>query len=177
MELADSVRYPEQISERDIREVKRIKARVENERLPQGADPTRHLKLGRGSLSDVEWFVQLVQLEHGAAEPSLRTPSTLEALAAAVEHRYVTAPDAETLRAAWVFASRARSALTLWLDRTTDVLPVERSQLEGVARIMGYPPGSASRLESDYLALTRRARTVFERGFYGVEPRREPTTG
>ena len=177
IELADTVRYPETISERDIREVKRIKARVENERLPQGADPTRHLKLGRGSLSDVEWFVQLVQLEHGAEEPALRTPSTLDALAAAVEHDHITARDAATLRAAWVFASRARSALTLWLDRTTDVLPVERSQLEGVARIMGYPPGSASSLESDYLALTRRARTVFERGFYGVEPRREPTTG
>lgn len=177
IELADSVRYPESVSERDIREVKRIKARVENERLPQGADPTRHLKLGRGSLSDVEWFVQLVQLEHAAAVPSLRTPSTLEALAAAVAHRFIAPRDAETLRSAWVFASRARSALTLWLDRTTDVLPVERSQLEGVARIMGYPPGSASRLESDYLAVTRRARAVFERGFYGVEPRREPTTG
>ncbi|KRE23396.1 bifunctional [glutamine synthetase] adenylyltransferase/[glutamine synthetase]-adenylyl-L-tyrosine phosphorylase [Agromyces sp. Soil535] len=177
MELADTVRYPEQISERDIREVKRIKARVENERLPQGADPTRHLKLGRGSLSDVEWFVQLVQLEHGAEEASLRTPSTLEALAAAVEHDHITSSDARTLRAAWVFATRARSALTLWLDRTTDVLPVERSQLEGVARIMGYPPGSASRLESDYLQVTRRARAVFERGFYGVGPRREPTTG
>jgi len=177
MALADTVRYPESISERDIREVKRIKARVEKERLPQGADPTRHLKLGRGSLSDVEWFVQLAQLEHGAAEPSLRTPSTLDALAAGVEHGYVTASDARVLRAAWVFASRARSALTLWLDRTTDVLPVGRSQLEGVARIMGYPPGSASRLESDYLQLTRRARAVFERGFYGVEPRREPTTG
>jgi glutamate-ammonia-ligase adenylyltransferase len=176
MELADSVRYPTQLTERDIREVKRIKARVENERLPQGADPTRHLKLGRGSLSDVEWFVQLVQLQHGAAEASLRTPSTLDALAAAVEHDYVTSADARVLRAAWVFASRARTALTLWLDRTTDVLPVERSQLEGVARIMGYPPGSASQLESDYLQLTRRARAVFERGFYGVEPRREPTT-
>jgi [glutamine synthetase] adenylyltransferase / [glutamine synthetase]-adenylyl-L-tyrosine phosphorylase len=176
IELADSVRYPEEISERDIREVKRIKARVENERLPQGADPTRHLKLGRGSLSDVEWFVQLVQLQHGAAQPDLRTPSTLEALAAAVEHRYISASDAATLRAAWVFASRARSALTLWLDRTTDVLPVERSQLEGVARAMGYPPGSATRLEDDYLQVTRRARAVFERGFYGVEPRREPST-
>ena len=82
-----------------------------------------------------------------------------------------------TLRAAWVLASRARSSLTLWLDRTTDVLPVERSQLEGVARIMGYPPGSATRLEDDYLQVTRRARAVFERGFYGVETRREPTTG
>ncbi len=176
IELADSVRYPESISERDIREVKRIKARVENERLPQGADPTRHLKLGRGSLSDVEWFVQLVQLEHAAAEPSLRTPSTLDALEAAVRHGFVDPADARVLRAAWIFASRARSALTLWLDRTTDVLPVERSQLEGVARIMGYPPGSATRLEDDYLQVTRRARAVFERGFYGVEPRRDPST-
>lgn len=175
-ELADGVRYPAAISEREVREVKRIKARVENERLPQGADPTRHLKLGRGSLSDVEWFVQLVQLEHAASAPALRTTSTLDALSASVAAGLVDETDAETLRAAWVFASRARSALTLWLDKTTDVLPVERTQLEGVARIMGYPPGSATRLEHDYLQVTRRARAVFERGFYGVEPR-QPTTG
>ncbi|WP_430646544.1 bifunctional [glutamine synthetase] adenylyltransferase/[glutamine synthetase]-adenylyl-L-tyrosine phosphorylase [Agromyces sp. GXS1127] len=176
-ELADRVRYPSGIADREVREVKRIKARVENERLPQGADPTRHLKLGRGSLSDVEWFVQLIQLEHAARVPELRTPSTLEALAASVDAHLVAGDDAETLRAAWVLASRARSALTLWLDRTTDVLPVERTQLEGVARLMGYPPGSATALEHDYLAVTRRARAVFERGFYGVEPRRDPTVG
>ncbi|GAA1509422.1 glutamate-ammonia-ligase adenylyltransferase [Agromyces terreus] len=174
--LADTIRYPEQISDRDIREVKRIKARVENERLPQGADPTRHLKLGRGSLSDVEWFVQLEQLEHAASAPDLRTTSTLDALAACVEHGYIAESDAETLRIAWLFASRARSSLTLWLQRTTDVLPVERTQLEGVARIMGYPPGSATQLEHDYLGVTRRARAVFERGFYGEEERREPST-
>lgn len=176
-ELADSVRYPERISDQDVREVKRIKARVENERLPQAADPTRHLKLGRGSLSDVEWFVQLEQLKHGASVVELRTTSTLDALQAAAAHGLVDASDAEVLRAAWVFASRARSALTLWLDRTTDVLPVERSQLEGVARIMGYPPGSAVQLEHDYLQVTRRARAVFDRGFYGLEPQRTPTTG
>lgn len=174
-ELADTVRYPHEISEQEVREVKRIKARVENERLPQGADPTRHLKLGRGSISDVEWFVQLVQLQHAAEIAALRTTSTLGALAAATDAGLVDSDDAETLRAAWVFASRARSALTLWLDRTTDVLPVERSQLEGVARIMGYPPGSATALEHDYLQLTRRSRAVFERGFYGLEPKREPT--
>ncbi|WP_438855949.1 bifunctional [glutamine synthetase] adenylyltransferase/[glutamine synthetase]-adenylyl-L-tyrosine phosphorylase [Agromyces sp. M3QZ16-3] len=176
-ELADTVRYPSGIADQEVREVKRIKARVENERLPQGADPTRHLKLGRGSLSDVEWFVQLIQLEHAAEVPALRTTSTLDALGASVEAGLVEASDAETLRAAWIMASRARSALTLWLDKTTDVLPVERTQLEGIARIMGYPPGSATALEDDYLAVTRRARAVFERGFYGLEPRREPTVG
>jgi glutamate-ammonia-ligase adenylyltransferase len=174
-ELADSVRYPTSISDRDVREVKRIKARVENERLPQGADPARHLKLGRGSLSDVEWYVQLEQLQHGASVPALRTTSTLDALARAVDAGLIDAEDAETLRNAWILASRARSALTLWLDKTTDVLPVDRASLEGVARIMGYPPGSASDLEHDYLAATRRARAVFERGFYGVEARREPS--
>ena len=176
-ELADSVRYPAHISDQDVREVKRIKARVENERLPQAADPTRHLKLGRGSLSDVEWFVQLEQLKHGASVVDLHTTSTLDALRAAAQHGLIEPADAEVLRAAWVFASRARSALTLWLDRTTDVLPVERSQLEGVARIMGYPPGSAVQLEHDYLQVTRRSRAVFERGFYGLEPQRTPTTG
>ncbi|UAJ78035.1 bifunctional [glutamine synthetase] adenylyltransferase/[glutamine synthetase]-adenylyl-L-tyrosine phosphorylase [Leifsonia sp. ZF2019] len=173
--LADEVRYPAEIGERQIREVKRIKARVENERLPQGADPSRHLKLGRGSLSDVEWFVQLIQLEHGAAIPALRTPSTLDALAVAAEHGFVTEEDAAKLREAWVFASRARSAMTLWTNKTADVLPSDRVALDGVARLMEYPPGSATRLEEDYLAVTRRARAVFERSFYGIQERPAPT--
>lgn len=166
-ELANSVRYPESIAEQDVREVKRIKARVENERLPQAADPARHLKLGRGSLSDVEWFVQLLQLQHGARVPGLRTTSTLGALAAAEEAGFVDAEDARRLRDAWVLASRARSAMTLWTAKTSDVLPTDRQQLEGVARLLEYPPGSASVFEDAYLRTTRLARQVFERRFYG----------
>ncbi|WP_295127829.1 bifunctional [glutamine synthetase] adenylyltransferase/[glutamine synthetase]-adenylyl-L-tyrosine phosphorylase [uncultured Leifsonia sp.] len=173
--VADEVRYPASIGEQEVREVKRIKARVENERLPQGADPSRHLKLGRGSLSDVEWFVQLVQLQHAAAIPALRTTSTLEALAVAVEHGFIDADDAAKLQDAWLFASRARSAMTLWTNKTADVLPSDRVALEGVARLLEYPPGSASRLEEDYLAVTRRARAVFERSFYGLPQRPAPT--
>jgi glutamate-ammonia-ligase adenylyltransferase len=165
--LADRTRYPAAIEERAVREVRRIKARVESERLPRGADPARHLKLGRGSLSDVEWFVQLLQLQHGREQPALRTTSTLEALHAATEAGWVAPEDTERLAAAWRFASRTRSALVLWSGRTTDVLPVERTQLEGIARLLEYPPGSASQLEEDYLAVTRRARQVFEREFYG----------
>jgi glutamate-ammonia-ligase adenylyltransferase len=165
--LADDTRYPESISVADVREVRRIKARVEAERLPQGADPARHLKLGRGSLSDVEWFVQLLQLQHGASVDGLRTTSTLDALAAAVAAGLVPAADAAKLRAAWIIASRARSAMTLWSAKTTDVLPTDRQQLEGIARLMEYPPGSATRLEEDYLRTTRLARQVFERRFYG----------
>lgn len=174
--LADEVRHPEHLDEQEVREVKRIKARVEAERLPKGAEPSRHLKLGRGSLSDVEWYVQLLQLQHAAHVPALRTTSTLDALGAAVEADLVTADDADRLREAWLLASRARSAVVLWTARTADVLPTDRRQLEGVARLLEYPPGSATRLEEDYLGVTRRARAVFERGFYGLTDE-GPATG
>jgi glutamate-ammonia-ligase adenylyltransferase len=166
-ELANQVRYPESVPAADVREIKRIKARVEAERLPQGADSARHLKLGRGSLSDVEWFVQLLQLQNAAKVPELRTTSTLSALDAAVAAELVPEAEAARLRAAWLIASRARSAITLATAKTTDVLPTDRQALEAVSRVLEYPPGSASRLEEDYLRTTRLARQVFERRFYG----------
>ncbi|WP_243225549.1 bifunctional [glutamine synthetase] adenylyltransferase/[glutamine synthetase]-adenylyl-L-tyrosine phosphorylase [Microbacterium sp. CIAB417] len=165
--LADSVRYPEQVDPQGLREIKRIKARVEGERLPQGADPRRHLKLGPGSLSDVEWLVQLIQLQHAADISGLRTTSTLQALDAAVEADLVPADGAERLREAWRLASRLRSAITLLTGQTSDVLPSDRRQLDGVGRLLGYPDRSASDVEEDYLGVTRRARRVFEELFYG----------
>jgi glutamate-ammonia-ligase adenylyltransferase len=163
--LADRLRYPEVLEEASVREIRRIKARMETERLPRGVDPTRHLKLGPGGLSDVEWIVQLVQLQHAAAIPALRTQSTLGALDAAVAHGLIDRDDAAQLRSAWVLASRLRSAITLWTNRTSDLLPVDRAALEGIARILEYPPGSAAQLEDDLLRTTRRARTIFERLF------------
>ena len=163
--LADTVRYPAEFGEAEIREVRRIKARVENERLPQGADPHRHLKLGRGSLSDVEWCVQLLQLRFAHQIPELRTTSTLRALETAAG-QLLPEDDAEQLREAWILASRVRSAITLWLNKTTDVLPHDRGDLDAIARLLEYPPHSATALEEEYLGTTRRARTVFERSFY-----------
>jgi glutamate-ammonia-ligase adenylyltransferase len=142
---------------------------METERLPQGADPKRHLKLGRGSLSDVEWLVQLLQLKHGAEHPSIRTPATLKALGKCVEAGLIEQLDADVLADAWLLASRARSASVLWANKRTDVLPSDRKQLEGMARILEYPAGSATQFEQDYLAITRRARAIFERLFYNAE--------
>lgn len=167
LEMAAPIRYPAHFSDDDAREIRRIKARVEAERLPQGADPHRHLKLGRGSLSDVEWAIQILQLLHGHAVPDIRTPATLQALDALVNHELMASSDAEALREAWLCASRVRTAQTLFSGKTSDVLPSDRSALEGIARLMGYPPLSASVLEEDYLRVTRHARLVFERLFYG----------
>ncbi|WP_439593860.1 bifunctional [glutamine synthetase] adenylyltransferase/[glutamine synthetase]-adenylyl-L-tyrosine phosphorylase [Microbacterium sp.] len=165
--LADDIRYPAMPDAQGLREIKRIKARVENERLPQGVDPARHLKLGPGSLSDVEWLVQLLQLEHAHTVPAMRTTSTIDALRAAQDAGIVTANDADRLADAWRLASRLRSANTLLSGQTSDVLPTDRRRLDGIGRLLGYPPRSATAVEEDYLGATRRARRVFERLFYG----------
>jgi [glutamine synthetase] adenylyltransferase / [glutamine synthetase]-adenylyl-L-tyrosine phosphorylase len=168
VELVDPLRWPEGgISDGVLREIRRIKARVEAERLPRGADPNRHLKLGRGSLSDVEWTVQTLQLQHARAVPALRTPSTRGALAAAVTAGLLGAADAEVLLAAWTLAGRVRNATVLWRGVSSDALPTHLRELDGVARIVGYPPASAARLDEDYVRVTRRARAVVERVFYG----------
>jgi glutamate-ammonia-ligase adenylyltransferase len=168
VELVDPVRWSTGgVGDAVVREIRRIKARVESERLPKGADPHRHPKLGRGGLADVEWTVQLVQLRHAHEVPALRTASTLTALTAAVDAGLVGAADAEVLRIAWTMASRVRNAMVLWRGRNVDVLPTKVGEMEGIARIMGYPPVSASTLEEEYQRVTRRARVVVERLFFG----------
>jgi glutamate-ammonia-ligase adenylyltransferase len=165
--LADDVRYPASVDPQGIREIKRIKARVENERLPQGADPSRHLKLGPGSLSDVEWLVQLLQLQHARTVPAMRTTSTIEALRAAADAGLIPGSAADRLSEAWRLASRLRSANTLLSGQTSDILPTDRNRLDGIGRLLEYPPRSATQVEEDYLGTTRRARRVFEKLFYG----------
>ncbi|HEX5728134.1 bifunctional [glutamine synthetase] adenylyltransferase/[glutamine synthetase]-adenylyl-L-tyrosine phosphorylase [Microbacterium sp.] len=165
--LADDVRYPASVDQQGLREIKRIKARVENERLPQGVDPARHLKLGPGSLSDVEWLVQLLQLEHAHRIAAMQTTSTMGALRAAQAAGLVPDAAADRLAHAWRLASRLRSANTLLSGQTSDVLPTDRKRLDGIGRLLGYPPRSATQVEEDYLGATRRARREFERLFYG----------
>ena len=164
--LIDRYRYPEHMEESAVVEIRRIKARVEVERLPLGADPMRHLKLGRGSISDVEWLVQLLQLKHGFSNANLQTPHTLKALEQLEKAGIVQASDAIVLKQAWQLSSAIRSAVMLAQNKRTDVLPTDRQQLESVARLLEYPRGGAGALEQDYLATTRRARAVFEKLFY-----------
>ena len=71
------------------------------------------------------------------------------------------------LTQAWRLASRLRSANTLLSGQTSDILPVDRQRLDGIGRLLGYPPRSATQVEEDYLGTTRRARRVFEKLFYG----------
>ncbi|MFJ4738517.1 bifunctional [glutamine synthetase] adenylyltransferase/[glutamine synthetase]-adenylyl-L-tyrosine phosphorylase [Streptomyces sp. NPDC088775] len=169
IELIDPLRYPaEGLGEDAIREIRRLKARMESERLPRGADPTLHTKLGRGGLSDVEWTVQLMQMQHGWAEPGLRTTRTREALAAACAAELISGEDAQTLDEAWVLATRVRNAVMLVRGRPGDTFPSGPRELTAVGRYLGYEPGHVGDMLDDYRRITRRARAVMEERFYGA---------
>ncbi|WP_326552654.1 bifunctional [glutamine synthetase] adenylyltransferase/[glutamine synthetase]-adenylyl-L-tyrosine phosphorylase [Micromonospora sp. NBC_01813] len=162
MAVADPVRYPAGGLSRDqIIEIRRIKVRVESERLPRGADPATHTKLGRGGLADVEWAVQLTQLRHAHTVPALRDPRTLAALAAAREAGLIGPADATALRAGWTLASRVRNALMLVRGRASDQLPRHGTELAGVVRLLGGD--DAGEFLDYYLRTARRCRAAAER--------------
>jgi glutamate-ammonia-ligase adenylyltransferase len=167
-QMIDPLRFPAQgLTEADVREIRRIKARVDDERLPRGADPTTHLKLGRGGLADVEWTIQLLQLQHAGRVEGLRTTRTLAALDAAVAADLLTAEDADALSAAWRMASRVRNAITQVRGRPSDSLPRDTRERAALAHVLGYAPGESDEMVNDYLRVTRRARLVVERVFWG----------
>ncbi|MGA9746545.1 MAG: bifunctional [glutamine synthetase] adenylyltransferase/[glutamine synthetase]-adenylyl-L-tyrosine phosphorylase [Nocardioides sp.] len=165
--LIDPLRFPaDGISEDDVREVRRIKARVDDERLPRGADPTMQLKLGRGGLADVEWTVQLLQMRYAGRVEGLRTTRTIEALEAAVDADVLAREDAQSLAAAWRTASSLRNVIIQVRGRASDSLPRDTRERAAVAHIQGYAPGQSDKLVDDYLRITRRARQVVDRVFW-----------
>ncbi|MGW3376071.1 bifunctional [glutamine synthetase] adenylyltransferase/[glutamine synthetase]-adenylyl-L-tyrosine phosphorylase [Streptomyces hydrogenans] len=169
IELIDPLRYPaEGLGEDAVREIRRLKARMESERLPRGADPTLHAKLGRGGLSDVEWTVQLLQMRHGWAEPGLRTTRTRAALFAAHAAGLIPTEEAQTLDEAWVLATRVRNAVMLVRGRPGDTFPSEPRELAAMGRYLGYAPGHVGEMVDDYRRITRRARAVVDELFYGA---------
>jgi [glutamine synthetase] adenylyltransferase / [glutamine synthetase]-adenylyl-L-tyrosine phosphorylase len=166
--MIDPVRYPAGgVAPADLVEIRRLKGRVDSERLPRGADPATHTKLGRGGLADVEWTVQLLQLSHGHDVAGLRTTRTLDALDAAADAGLLTREQAELLTAAWRLATRVRNALMLVRDKAEDQLPHQGVALSALGRAMGYPPGAdPGQVVDDYRRVARRARRVVEDVFY-----------
>ena len=164
--MADKTRYPAGgVSPEAVQEIRRVKARVDAERLPRGADPNTHTKLGRGGLADIEWTVQLLQLRHAHKIPALHSTSTLETLNAIGAAELLAEGDVDLLRQAWLTATRARNALVLVRGKPTDQLPGPGRQLNAVAVAAGWDNGDGGEFLDNYLRVTRRAKTVVRKVF------------
>ncbi|BBY67686.1 glutamate-ammonia-ligase adenylyltransferase [Mycolicibacterium helvum] len=166
--MVDKTRYPAGgVSAEAVQEIRRIKARVDAERLPRGADPNTHTKLGRGGLADIEWTVQLLQLRHAHRVPALHNTSTLETLDAIGAAELLGEDDVDLLRQAWLTATSARNALVLVRGKPTDQLPGPGRQLNAVAVAAGWHNDDGGEFLDNYLRVTRRAKAVVLKVFGG----------
>jgi len=142
-----------------LRDIRLMKARIERERIPINEDPRFHLKLGRGSLSDVEFTAQLLQLRHG-----VRATGTMPALRTLVDEGVLADDDADILMTSYRFCERTRNRWFLVNSRPENSLPTQPEQLLWLARSLDVTPTD---LRESYRRVTRRARRVVERLFYG----------
>lgn len=167
LSLADPYVYREPFPRDWVRDVRRMKARVEAERIPAGEDPAFHLKLGPGSLSDVEFTAQLLQLERGGGRDDLRGTETVGTVERLVAAGFLTDEDGGALIEAYRFCERARNYRFLHTGRAGDALPADPTEAVHLARMLGYTDRPGAALREDYRRLTRRCRKVVERVFYG----------
>jgi glutamate-ammonia-ligase adenylyltransferase len=169
-EMIAPYRYPaDGLPESAAMEIRRMKARVDAERLPRGADRALHTKLGTGGLADVEWTVQLLQLQHAGRLPALRTTSTLAALDALRDAGLLSVDGAEALVAGWTTATRVRGVATLVRGKPTDQLPRSGRELAAIASVLGYPEDDPGACIDDYRRVTRHARAVVDEAFSAVD--------
>jgi glutamate-ammonia-ligase adenylyltransferase len=168
IQMIDAIRYPEGgLDATRVREVRRMKARVQTERIPRGTDPNLNTKLGRGGLADVEWTVQLMQLRHAHATATLRTTATPAALTALADAGLMAPEDAAFLTEAWLLATRVRNATMLVRGKASDQVPSSGRDLAAVARVLGYSDEDDPGEFLDYYRrTTRRAHAVVERVFF-----------
>ena len=149
------------------------------ERLPRGADPHTHLKLGRGGLADVEWTVQLLQMRHADAVPGAADPGHPDGAGRRRGRRGCSTPeDAETL--AWAGARSAGCATrSPWCGAGPPTsCHATRGSGPRSPSILGYPPGESDadgqRLPAGHPARARR-RGAGVLGVSGARKRGEVT--
>ncbi|WP_045879056.1 bifunctional [glutamine synthetase] adenylyltransferase/[glutamine synthetase]-adenylyl-L-tyrosine phosphorylase [Pseudofrankia sp. DC12] len=170
VELADEIRYPAELPAGAIAEVERLRDRMAIERVPRGVDRSLHVKFGPGGLMDVEWAVQILQLRHAHEIPDLRVTDTMRALRALVAAGLLAGTEAESLRAAWLSASRVRNAVMLARGAPGDQIPRTTPALDRVAGVLGYSLERVADLPADHRQTASRARHIVAEIFCREQP-------
>jgi glutamate-ammonia-ligase adenylyltransferase len=169
--LVDGTRrwaWPEVVAPSALTEIRHLKARMERERIPRGSDPRRNFKLGPGGLTDIEFAVQILQLNHADGNESLRVTSTVDAIDGARKADLLSADAAEQLSTAYAFLSLLRNRVFLVSGRPVDALPPQPERMEALGIAMGYAKAPRQELEEDFLRVTRRTRRLAEPLIYGT---------
>jgi [glutamine synthetase] adenylyltransferase / [glutamine synthetase]-adenylyl-L-tyrosine phosphorylase len=158
--------YPDVLTVDRVAEVRRMRDRIERERVRPAEAARFNFKLGYGSLSDVQFAVELSLMRHGGAHPSVRTTGTLRAIEALARERLIEDAVARELGEAFVFLSDAKNALEIDRRVHAEALPGAPEELMVLARRLGFEEYPVQTLLQTYRRVTRRARRAMERLFF-----------
>jgi len=142
--------------------IRRMKDRIEGVLQKKGNNETE-VKLGSGSIRDVEFLVQSLQLIHGRDESRVASANTLDALVRLADFGLLQAGDFQQLRDGYVFLRAIEHALQLQHNQQTHVIPQQPKLREWLALRVDYPDESTF---MDRFAEHRRAiRRIFDSHF------------
>jgi [glutamine synthetase] adenylyltransferase / [glutamine synthetase]-adenylyl-L-tyrosine phosphorylase len=167
--ILQSVSFGRGITEEEDKAVQAMKRRIENERL-KPAERETDLKLGYGGLTDVEWLVQKLQLQHGSRRMSIRHSNTLRALSALATARLIDNAEADTLAATYILLTRLRNGIWLQTGKSEDVFPADPLRRRALAWQQGYMDDlqetAETRLWEDVHAYMQETRRLFVQRFF-----------
>lgn len=129
--------FPDELDPGVVGEIRRMKGRVE-EKPEVRRDGERQVKLGPGGIRDIEFAVQLLQVVHGRADTTLRSPGTLPALRALADGGYVSDEDAQLFSYAYGTLRSIEHRLQLASERRTHTIPEDPERVDRLARSLGY---------------------------------------
>jgi len=166
---AADVAYPEALTFEQVAQIRRMRVRMEEERVRPKEARRFHLKLGYGGLADVQFAVELSLMRHGFAHREIRRTNTLEALEALSSARLIEDSVARALADVSVFLADVRAALEVERRIAVEALPPTPEAQAALARRLGYEDQPRRRFLDDYRRITHRARRAMDRVFYGEE--------
>ncbi|MEX0984998.1 MAG: hypothetical protein WD096_08095 [Actinomycetota bacterium] len=162
---AETAYPPDGISYDRVAEIRRMRERIERERVKPPEAARFHFKLGHGSLADVQFAVEMLLQRHGGAGPHLRTTGTLDAIERLASARIIEDSVARELGEAFVFLTDVKDALEIDRRVHAEAVPAAPGQQTALARRLGYQEYPRQTFLDDYLRITRRCRRAMERVF------------
>ncbi len=164
--FAGDFAYPDYLSVDRVGEIRRMRERIERERVKPLDVAKFHFKLGYGSLADVQFAVEVSLMRFGGRHPEIRTRGTLDAIERLVERRLIGEGVALALGEAFVFLSDVKNALEVDRRVHAEAVPASPEDQTALARRLGYEEYPRQSFLDDYRRITRRARRAMERVFY-----------
>jgi glutamate-ammonia-ligase adenylyltransferase len=165
LNAADFAFPPDGLTIDRVADIRRMRERIERERVKPPEAAKFHFKLGVGSLADVQFAVEVSLMRHGAQHPEIRSRRTLEAIDRLAEAGLLPGSVARDLGATFVYCTDVKNALEMDRRVHAEAVPPTPDEQTALARRLGYEEYPRQAFIDDYLRITRRGRRAMERVF------------